>query len=279
MFRIVLVILAILAIIAFILIISNFYRQRESYQNKNKSTSENNYILSPKLSTQDIIDWKHAQKKMTNMFQIFSTICTQHGIKYFAIGGTLIGTVRHKGWIPWDGDVDVAILEDDYNKFKKIKNELPSDLWLQTVDNDPLYKANVNANANAKDIHRMAKIRDLNSCYDQPGNFKVQSHSGLQIDLFIVKKDGDYIVSDINWDPNINKIKYNDVFPLKILKFEGIDINVPRKYKKYLKTVFGSESPKIPPIDDRIPHEGNGKVKPFETCEWFAKNYPQLYDR
>lgn len=268
MFRIVLVILAILAIIAFILIIPNIYKKRtcESFQNKNKSTSENNYILSPKLSTQDIIDWKHAQKKMTNMFQIFSTICTQHGIKYFAIGGTLIGTVRHKGWIPWDGDVDVAILEDDYNKLKKIiQRELPKTMWFQNKENDHLYTSNI------------AKIRDLHSCYDSQKR-TWEWHSGLQIDLFIVKKDGDYIVSDTNWDPNINKIKYNDVFPLKILKFEGIDINVPRKYKKYLKTVFGSESPKIPPIDDRIPHEGNGKVKPFETCEWFAKNYPQLYD-
>ena len=163
----------------------------------------------------------------------------------------------------WYGSILIPAF---YNKVKKIiQRELPKTMWFQNKENDHLYTSNI------------AKIRDLHSCYDSQKR-TWEWHSGLQIDLFIVKKDGDYIVSDTNWDPNINKIKYNDVFPLKILKFEGIDINVPRKYKKYLKTVFGSESPKIPPIDDRIPHEGNGKVKPFETCEWFAKNYPQLYD-
>lgn len=56
-------------------------------------------------------------------FKAFDKFCDDNNIKYFACGGTAIGAVRHKGIIPWDDDIDVCMLRDDYNRFVELKEK------------------------------------------------------------------------------------------------------------------------------------------------------------
>lgn len=61
----------------------------------------------------------------------FTGFCKEHNLTYFAIGGTLLGAVRHNGFIPWDDDVDVAMPREDYDKLVTLAKEFPKPFVLE----------------------------------------------------------------------------------------------------------------------------------------------------
>lgn len=101
-------------------------------------------------------------------------ICRKHNIKYWIDFGTLLGAVRHKGFIPWDDDIDVTMPSEDYRRFMEIApKELPDTLFLQTKETDPSYRLLIN------------KVRDKNSLYiTKHEDFTRDYNKGLYIDIF-----------------------------------------------------------------------------------------------
>src|SRR3954447_23034161 len=73
---------------------------------------------------------RQCQLVMLRMLKIFDLLCRTHGIDYFLTGGSLIGAVRHNGFIPWDDDLDVGMTRENYEKFvSKAVPELPNDIF------------------------------------------------------------------------------------------------------------------------------------------------------
>ena len=73
------------------------------------------------------------QKKEVELLKIFSDICEKNNLTYYALGGTLLGAIRHGGFIPWDDDMDLGMPREDYDKFIKIADsELPKHIILKT---------------------------------------------------------------------------------------------------------------------------------------------------
>ena len=68
------------------------------------------------MNTEDKLSYE-IQSAILDVFKEFRRICENNHLVYFAIGGTCIGAVRHKGFIPWDDDLDVAMPYPDYKKF------------------------------------------------------------------------------------------------------------------------------------------------------------------
>ena len=78
---------------------------------------------------------KELQDIILDIFIHVKEICERHRLRYFAIGGTCIGAVRHQGFIPWDDDLDIAMPDRDYEEFLRIApDELPGHLAVMDSD-------------------------------------------------------------------------------------------------------------------------------------------------
>ena len=69
---------------------------------------------------------KHVQEVQLMIFKDFIEICEKNDLEYYAYGGTVLGAIRHKGFIPWDDDIDILMFREDYEKFLKIMGETKS---------------------------------------------------------------------------------------------------------------------------------------------------------
>lgn len=113
------------------------------------------------------------QALATDILAAFILICHRHELRYFAIGGTCLGAVRHKGFIPWDDDIDVGMPRRDYNKFVEIaQDELPAHYFLQNYKTEPEYLLN------------NSKIRDNNTTFIETTISHMNMHHGIYIDIY-----------------------------------------------------------------------------------------------
>ena len=60
------------------------------------------------------------QIKLLEMMKWFHEYCVEEGLRYYALGGTMLGALRHKGFIPWDDDLDIGMPRKDYQKLESI---------------------------------------------------------------------------------------------------------------------------------------------------------------
>lgn len=118
---------------------------------------------------------KQLQKIELEMLIEVDRICRKYNIQYSLDGGTLLGAVRHKGFIPWDDDIDVIMLRSEYFKFRKAcKRDLDHKrFFLQDYVSDRNYRWGY------------AKMRRNDTELIRKGQENLKQHSGICIDLFV----------------------------------------------------------------------------------------------
>lgn len=214
------------------------------------------------------------QLRMVEMLKYFDDLCQKHGIKYWLSSGNCLGLVRHGGFIPWDDDMDVEMLREDYLKLEKVFEETDNYV-LQTWKNDKGY------------FLSFAKMRDKRSFLDEGALYDdLYDYRGVYIDVFSLEKSNKFIHTicakvylrilykshkkiyfqsvkymgrvflsvcrlifsifpkkklrhtyGCIWHSNIRDTK--DIFPLKRVCFEGIQTNIPYNVDDYLKKIYG----------------------------------------
>ncbi|WP_370783569.1 LicD family protein [[Ruminococcus] lactaris] len=117
---------------------------------------------------------KQLKEVEIELFDELDRVCKLLDIPYFMVGGTLLGAVRHQGFIPWDDDIDVVMFREDLERLEKEGSTLfDKKYFLQTEDTDKYYPL------------MTAKLRKngtvfLEGCMDE----NVKSHTGIFIDIF-----------------------------------------------------------------------------------------------
>ena len=120
---------------------------------------------------------RRQQERMLEMLLVFDDICRRHGIRYWLSSGTLLGCVRHGGFIPWDDDLDVEMLREDYLRLVEVlPSELPDYLAWQSHETDENY------------FFMYGKLRDRRSYMEETNGYdRVFREQGIFIDVFVLE--------------------------------------------------------------------------------------------
>lgn len=112
------------------------------------------------------------QSRLLDMFQWFHEVCEDNNLRYYAIGGTALGTMRHKGFIPWDDDVDVGMPRADYEKLEQLLCEEPNERYFLET---PRTEA-------ADYFYPFSKIYDTQTTLVE--NTRMKIRRGIYLDVF-----------------------------------------------------------------------------------------------
>lgn len=135
----------------------------------------------------------------------FISVCERLSLRYYIIAGTLIGAVRHKGFIPWDDDIDVAMPRPDYEIFlQEAQPLLPPHVFVQHIGTEPQH------------ANSYAKLRNSNTAFMETANRKLSINQGVYIDVFVLdyypdnaKKQRSLERKKMFYNARINRVFYS----------------------------------------------------------------------
>jgi phosphorylcholine metabolism protein LicD len=206
-----------------------------------------------------------AQEKMCEILLAFNAICKEHNIDFWLDYGTLLGAVRHNGFIPWDDDIDIGMLRSDFELFNEIASqELPENVFYQTPYSDVNYNP----------FWVEAKLRSKEYLYVDDKEYKWQNGLMVDINVYDKVKGQDAIVCNFVKLDNKYHLKINEIELLDELMFEGNYFPVPLGYHSYLTRIYGDYM-QMPDLKEQHPCHSKGMIQVsgtdslhFRTLDW-----------
>lgn len=208
------------------------------------------YFVDPTKALSATGNTRKAQLEMVNILKVFKSIMEKYKIIYWLDYGTLLGAVRHNGFIPWDNDVDVSVLDSDISKIKKIlKKELPIKYEFINIWKGFTFRIQEKNKKNTPFIDVYTHI-----VYGKDKN-----------NLKLITKRGTPV-------PNKNykcekPLPINIIFPLSKAKFENNTFNAPNNTDQYLRLRYGNYN-----LLPKKKHTNSGHIVIDEEINYFPKD-------
>jgi lipopolysaccharide cholinephosphotransferase len=249
---------------------------------------------------------RQGQLVMLRLMKIFAAVCEELGLTYWMDGGTLLGAVRHGGFIPWDDDVDVAMPRDQYEEFlRKAPELLPYDVYLDTslefAKLRDRYSTRISLEPEKprdsiyidifplKRFPRMrkvlARVRMLIPPYTIPGVPKDGTLAyrtyrvGVRLGAIFMRVTGlMFVVRFLSlfgdrhyWANDLTRTwhhHFNDewLFPQRRMRFEDALFFAPGNAHAFLSYQYGDYMK--PPPENRRNHHNLGTILPTTPCDW-----------
>lgn len=258
------------------------------------NTGESNLDLQLKYNYEGS-ELRKAQQRMCEMLIFLNEICEKNNIQYFIAFGTLLGAYRHGGFIPWDDDLDVYVDVKDVTKLKNIINSGKYPYVVQNHENDKgfvkyFYVLRDLKSEYIKDeyIHNQRKYRGIQIDFFpiEQGVFEfgkkivalsmgvnekylLGKHCVLSEMVYCVTKNAVIpffrFISKFNTKKILSlsyegvcpgyRYKYEDIYPLKKIEFEGINVPCPNNIEAVLQSDYGEKYNDLPPENERDHHK------------------------
>lgn len=211
------------------------------------------------MPTRFLSDEEIAKLKCTEIeiLDELDRVCRKNNLEYFMVGGTLLGSVRHKGFIPWDDDIDVVMFRSDLDKLEKLycNGEFGGNYFLQTENTDKKYPL------------MTAKLRKNNTVFlEDCMDDNIASHSGIFVDIFPIDD-----ISDLD-NPTVRKNAGKISFLTTIIcESCGYRYGVSTKVKLLAKVASMIGIGRLKKLRNKL--MTNENQQGFDKCTIYASNY------
>ena len=117
-------------------------------------------------------DLRRLQLMQLRILKEFVKVCQKKGFRFYIMNGTCLGAIRHRGFIPWDDDIDVGMYAEDFDKFIHCGKDFGSEFFLQTIESDPEFKTMI------------ARVRLNGTTILEKDFLNADIHHGVFIDVY-----------------------------------------------------------------------------------------------